>query len=853
MLEKRNRFYCLCIGDYMRQHKILYFFVLAFLFITVACGDDSSASADSDDESSSSYVEDSSSSKSKNSSSSKKDSSSSSSKSDISSSTFKPAYDASKVKKGTFVDKRDGHEYKTITIDEQTWMAENLNYAPASSLGCHKGDNKDCSKYGRIYTWGEVIDSTKSFCGFNIVCDNPLQGICPDGWRIPRASDWGILLNKLYGSSPSFFNYGGLAPYLLSKDNEPPYDGVDSYGFSVSVPPKENSVALNFFMSTQSVWSSGKVTPEFVVFNYYGVDDNNFTEFTTPAMLRCIKGDLIPDINRPTTTFGVRGDDRKVCGGAEPQSFISTMACNKNGKNECTKKEDGSVKIGRWWHGSVEYGPFEMLIVENGKKECPFEWHIPNRTEWSQLLYTVGGSCFAGYTLKAQEGWGDDYALDAFGVGIKPTDDKGASFFIGGPRKGEILGRVVFAKGSNIAKIEDDTSNVSGLLCMKGRLIDDTLSLMNPKLEYGSFTDTRDNRTYKTINIGHTQWMAENLNYATDSSICYKHSKDDFYCNRYGRFYLHEDAQTACPAGWRLPTKEEFDTLVYIGAPYRLARYLVSEENTTYKGNNNSGFSLILMGYMWNGRDDFGDAATYLWSSTRASDTTVYTLSAYKVSYTDSAFVSKAYDKKGSKFNVRCVSEEKVRYGYMGTYGTLTDSRDGHEYKTVEINGTTWMAENLDYASSTASCHRDSCDINGMHYTYPFLADTLESLCPEGWHISTTADWDSLLAFVRAKDSLNYAYDLKDPFAWPSYEKGNDKYGFGLLPNTCYYDNSGYDLVNVRDESVACIGAESPDGNAGYYYIHSTNNVNSIYRNIYKRNIQKDSRFRYGIRCVKDK
>ncbi|MBP5767761.1 MAG: hypothetical protein J6W51_01410 [Fibrobacter sp.] len=189
----------------------------------------------------------------------------------------------------------------------------------------------------------------------------------------------------------------------------------------------------------------------------------------------------------------------------------------------------------------------------------------------------------------------------------------------------------------------------------------------------------------------------------------------------------------------------------------------------------------------------------------------------------------------------------------MGTYGTLTDSRDGHEYKTVEINGATWMAENLDYASSTASCHRDSCDINGMHYTYPFSADTLEPLCPEGWHISTTADWDSLLAFVRAKDSLNYAYDLKDPFAWPSNEKGNDKYGFGLLPNTCYYDNSGYDLVNVRDESVACIGAESPDGNAGYYYIHSTNNVNSIYRNIYKRNIQKDSRFRYGIRCVKDK
>ena len=818
--------------------------VIAFSFAMVACGDDSSASANTEDESSSSNVEDSNSSKSKNSSSSKTDPLSSSSKSDISSSSYKPAYDTSKVKKGTFIDKRDGHEYKTITVEGQTWMAENLNYAPASSLGCIEGD-KDCSKYGRIYTWGEIIDSTKSQCGHTTICENPIQGICPDGWRIPVWDDWDILFEKLYGSHPYFLKYEGLAPYLLSKDNEPPYNGVDSYGFSISIPPQRNSAASSFFMATQVEFGKESFTPYFVGVSFDNVDDyyDYASKFTESGMLRCIKGDLIPDVSRPENTFGVRGDDRKVCGGAKPQSFISTMACNKNGENKCTRNEDGSVRIGPWWHNGTEYGPFEMLIVGNGKKECPFEWHIPTRTEWSNLLYTVGGSCFAGYTLKATEGWGDDHALDAFGVGIKPTDDKGASFFIGGTRKGQIVGRVVFAKGSNIAKIEDDTSNVSGLFCMKGRLLDDTLSLMNPNLEYGSFTDTRDNRTYKTINIGHTKWMAENLNYKTDSSICYNNSKDDFYCNRYGRFYTYEEAKNACPTGWHLPTKKDFDTLLYIGSPTKHTYSLVSAENPGYDGNNSSGFSLVTMGSQHkNGTFYAKDKNAFLWSATELDDSITYVLDVYHGDgISDTTYIAKLLSNVNYKGNIRCVSEEKVPYGYTGTYGTLTDNRDGHEYKTVEINGVTWMAENLNYASSTATCYRDSCDHYGMHYTYPFSADTLEPLCPEGWHISTTADWDSLLAFVRAKDSLNYAYDLKDPFAWPSRERGYDKYGFGLLPNSCYDSRS-------RNEPAACIGAESLiNVNAGYYY-----NLSTSPRTIYKKQIDKVDRFRFGIRCVKN-
>lgn len=809
----------------------------------IARGDDSSLEDDSSD---SDGDEDSSESKS-GSSSSRKGSSSSSggSSSSAGSSSSRYTYDVSKIEKGTFTDKRDGREYRTITVDGSIWMAENLNYAPASSLGCHQDDDKDCTKYGRIYTWGEVIDSTKSYCGYNIVCDQPLQGICPDGWRIPTRGDWVALLSKFYGSTPSFYEYKGLAPALFSKDNASSYQGTDDYGFTVAIPEKgtNKSAALNFFTATQTSGSEN-IRPYFMVFDSKNINDKATTNFAFPAALRCIKGDLVPNLNNPTTTFGVRGEDRKVCNGAEPNSSLSTRACNKNGENKCSIYEDGSLKIN---------GKY-MYLEANGKKACPFEWHIPSVSEWKDFLAYVGGECFAGFTLKAQEGWGDDYAFDAFGLGIKPTDGDEARFLIGGSKKGEITGSVVFAKGSNIATIKDDTANVSGLLCMKGRLKDDTLSYMNPELEYGEFTDSRDNRTYKTINIGHTKWMAENLNFETDSSVCFGgyHGNTTFSCVRYGKFYRYEDALTACPAGWRLPTKEDFDTLVYIATPYKRASTLVSQENETYKGNNSSGFSLIMMGYIWNGRDDFGDTATYLWSSTELNDSLVYTLVAYKGTYTDTANVAKANAIRDTKFNVRCVSEEKVVYGYKGTYGTLVDERDGHEYKTVEINGTTWMAENLKFESENSTCKRDSCDFYGLHYSFPFTSLVVTPLCPDGWHISTTADWDSLLAFARANDSAKYAYDLRYTFEWPSYYQGTDKYGLGIIPNTCYQDNTGYDLVNVRDEGVACIGAEDVENKKGYYYIMSSNGVNSVREGVYKRHIESD-RYRYGIRCVKDK
>lgn len=78
----------------------------------------------------------------------------------------------------------------------------------------------------------------------------------------------------------------------------------------------------------------------------------------------------------------------------------------------------------------------------------------------------------------------------------------------------------------------------------------------NPAVQYGKLVDSRDGQEYRTVKIGKGWWMAQNLNFAMDSSWCYERRPAD--CAKYGRLYQWTAASMACPDGWHLPTGKEW-------------------------------------------------------------------------------------------------------------------------------------------------------------------------------------------------------------------------------------------------------------------------------------------------------
>ncbi|MDR2582032.1 MAG: fibrobacter succinogenes major paralogous domain-containing protein [Fibromonadaceae bacterium] len=115
-----------------------------------------------------------------------------------------------------FTDPRDGTTYKTVTIDEQTWMAENLNFYMEGSK-CYNNDPENCEKYGRLYNWAAA------------------KKACPNGWHLPSNAEWDILYRTADGTSGEQSPYKSetAGKYLKATSGwNSSGNGEDYYGFA---------------------------------------------------------------------------------------------------------------------------------------------------------------------------------------------------------------------------------------------------------------------------------------------------------------------------------------------------------------------------------------------------------------------------------------------------------------------------------------------------------------------------------------------------------------------------------------------------------------------------------------------
>ena len=159
-----------------------------------------------------------------------------------------------------------------------------------------------------------------------------------------------------------------------------------------------------------------------------------------------------------------------------------------------------------------------------------------------------------------------------------------------------------------------------------------------------SFTDPRDGREYWFATVGNTEWMRQNLAWTgagSDFALCPAMN------GIFGRYYTWEEAQTACPEGWELPTDSDWVELAEnfgglldecTGTVSGVAGSLMGDFSfndekmweywTEVEITNSSGLSCIPTGYatIEDGECIFPDSSSYcvLWTSSEQEGLGIY-------------------------------------------------------------------------------------------------------------------------------------------------------------------------------------------------------------------------------------
>ena len=387
--------------------------------------------------------------------------------------------------------------------------------------------------------------------------------------------------------------------------------------------------------------------------------------------------------------------------------------------------------------------------------------------------------------------------------------------------------------------------------------------LFNPDIDYGTMTDPRDGKVYRTVVVNGLTWLAENLNFydTTDyplskRSHCY--NDDEKNCELLGRLYARDavmndrhcsfgelcdlglgPVQGICPDGWHIPTKVEVEGLIsFVGK--NNAREIMSVNGwsssisplrdtygLSFAGEGNvSGTEFVALG--WYGHtwiyvasisqnyfviqgvenylflNDYSDKEVYVATRCIKGEGVVPSSS----SVSSSSEMSSSSSERFSKMDVEpLLNEQGEQFNPAINYGTMKDSRDGKTYRTVVVNGQTWMAENLNYSGhsigesfcfnlDTTFCkfygrlYSRSAAMNSNSCSYLGRCELgnrqIQGVCPSGWHIPSYAEAESLMVFVNKNGAV-----LRSAKGWAQrIDPGLDTYGLSFVAAGAIWPNN---------------------------------------------------------------
>jgi len=187
-------------------------------------------------------------------------------------------------------------------------------------------------------------------------------------------------------------------------------------------------------------------------------------------------------------------------------------------------------------------------------------------------------------------------------------------------------------------------------------------------------------------------------------------------------------------------------------------------------------------------------------------------------------------------------------------------------FKTVKIEKLEWMIENLNVSffrngdpipeaktneewqkagkdGKPAWCYYENKIENGTKYgkLYNFYAVIdLRGLAPEGWHVSSDAEWRQVTDFLGGEDAAGTK--MKSSIGWTKDGNGTNESGFTGLPAGCRDLNGKFGYINMIGYWWS---STEKDTNLAWYRCID-NSPWYVYRtNYYKQN-------GLSVRCIKD-